>query len=193
MVSTNYAARELTCKIAYWGPPFAGKRTNFEQLLERAPSAARARPAFTAGAPFCFDLGPVQLGARQVEFQLWTISSQVILDQNKGQLLRDVDGLVFVADSQDGRMDANREALEELRAEFEARGRDLAALPFVLQLNKRDAPTALPVEVVTQMLQAEELRVIEAVATRGQGVVETWTACRDLVLEALKPEHGRSP
>ena len=189
MSLTNANVPERSFEVVYWGPPYAGKRTNFEQLMRAAGQGGKL-PRIGAGEPYTFELIPARAtpDSPKLRLGLRTISGQVILEASKPTLLRGVDGVVFVADSQEVRMDANQAALEELRELLEAQGQKLEELPFVLQLNKRDRPTALPVEVATQILDVGEgVAVCEAIALRAQGVQDTLARCSELLIAAAGP------
>ena len=190
MAIKNTEAREWVCKVVYFGPAFAGKRTSLEHLIRHeAPGQRDLLTTITPGMPFCFDLVDAQLGtvrALKLRFELHAISGQIIDETGTRQMLRDVDAVVFVADSQEGRMAKNEAALAELREQLRGHGRELEQVPFMVVLNKRDTPTALPVDVAMMMLGLEGVAVYETVATRGTGVVEAWRACGRMVYDELR-------
>lgn len=136
-----------------------------------------------------FDFLPVELGTLRsfrTMFHLYTVPGQVFYDASRKLMLRGVDGVVFVADSQEERMDANQEALTNLQTNLKDHGYDFATLPYVLQLNKRDLPSALPVEELKEALQLKGEPVLGAVAVNGVGVFETLKEVGRQVLAELK-------
>ena len=136
-----------------------------------------------------FDFLPLDLGTVRgfkTRFHLYTVPGQVFYDASRKLILRGVDGVVFVADSQEERMDANQESIENLEENLKEHGYDLAKLPYVLQLNKRDLPNVLPVETLSKELRRKDEPVVEAVAFKGVGVFETLKEISRLVLAELK-------
>jgi len=136
-----------------------------------------------------FDFLPLDLGTVRgfkTRFQLYTVPGQVFYDASRRLILRGVDGVVFVADSQEERMDANLEALENLDANLREHNYDFAKVPYILQLNKRDLPSALPVDQLKQTLLKKGEPTLEAVAYKGVGVFETLKEVARLVLAELK-------
>lgn len=136
-----------------------------------------------------FDFLPVELGTLRsfrTRFHLYTVPGQVFYDASRKLMLRGVDGVVFVADSQEERMEANQEALNNLQTNLKDHGYDFATLPYVLQLNKRDLPSALPVENLKEALQLKGEPVLGAVAVQGVGVFETLKEVGRQVLAELK-------
>ena len=136
-----------------------------------------------------FDFLPLDLGSVRgfkTRIHLYTVPGQVFYDASRKLILRGVDGVVFVADSQQERMDANIEALDNLQDNLKEHGYDLQKIPYVLQLNKRDLPNILPVEVLTKELQRKQEPVFEAIAFQGNGVFETLKEIARQVLLELK-------
>ena len=136
-----------------------------------------------------FDFLPLDLGTVRgfkTRFHLYTVPGQVFYDASRKLILRGVDGIIFVADSQEERMDANYEALENLQDNLKDHGYDLAKVPYILQLNKRDLPSALPVDELKKTLTKKGEPVFEAVAFKGTGVFETLKECGRMVLSELK-------
>ena len=192
MTFINYAAREINCKIVYYGPGLGGKTTNLQWVHDKAREGSKGQLislATESDRTLFFDFLPLELGTIRgfrTRFHLYTVPGQVFYDASRKLILRGVDGVVFVADSQELRMDANAEAVSNLRHNLTEHGYDLATLPYVLQLNKRDLPTALPLEQLANELRVKDEPVHEAVATRGAGVFETLKAVIKLVLLDLK-------
>ncbi len=188
----NFAAREINCKIVYYGAGLGGKTTNlqwiFDQTLGKAGGKMISLATETDRTLF-FDFLPLDLGTVRgfkTRFHLYTVPGQVFYDASRKLILRGVDGIIFVADSQEERMDANYEALENLQENLKDHNYDLMKVPYILQLNKRDLPSALPVEDLKKALLKKGEPVVEAVAYKGVGVFETLKETARLVLAELK-------
>ncbi len=188
----NYAAREINCKIVYYGAGLGGKTTNlqwiFDQTLAKTGGKMISLATETDRTLF-FDFLPLDLGTVRgfkTRFHLYTVPGQVFYDASRKLILRGVDGVVFVADSQEERMDANLEAIENLQENMRERGYDFLKMPYVLQLNKRDLPSAVPVEELKKSLIRKNECTFEAVAFKGIGVFETLRECGRQVLAELK-------
>ena len=188
----NFAAREINCKIVYYGAGLGGKTTNlqwvFEQTLGKTGGKMISLATETDRTLF-FDFLPLDLGTIRgfkTRFHLYTVPGQVFYDASRKLILRGVDGVVFVADSQEERMDANLEALENLQENLKEHGYDPMKIPYVLQLNKRDLPNALPVDVLKQALARRDEPVFESIAFQGAGVFETLKDVGRQVLVELK-------
>lgn len=188
----NYAQREITCKLVYYGPGLGGKTTNLQWIYEQTNPEAKGRMvslATESDRTLFFDLLPLTLGTIhgfKVRFQLYTVPGQIFYEASRKLIVKGADGVAFVADSQASRLDANIEALRGLREHLQAHGLDFSTLPYVLQLNKRDMPTALPVDVLTAKLQLKGEPVIEAIANKGVGVFETLKALVKQTLARLR-------
>ena len=188
----NFAAREINCKIVYYGAGLGGKTTNlqwiFEQTLGKTGGKMISLATETDRTLF-FDFLPLDLGSIRgfkTRFHLYTVPGQVFYDASRKLILRGVDGVIFVADSQEERMDANIEALENLDENLREHNYDFKKMPYILQLNKRDLPNALPVEDLKKVLLKKDEPVFEAVAYQGVGVFETLKECGRQVLAELK-------
>lgn len=188
----NFAAREINCKIVYYGAGLGGKTTNlqwiFDQTLGKAGGKMISLATETDRTLF-FDFLPLDLGTVRgfkTRFHLYTVPGQVFYDASRKLILRGVDGIIFVADSQEERMDANYEALENLQENLKDHNYDLMKVPYILQLNKRDLPSALPVEDLKKALLKKGEPVVEAIAYKGVGVFETLKETARLVLAELK-------
>jgi signal recognition particle receptor subunit beta len=188
----NFAAREINCKIVYYGPGLGGKTTNLQWIFERTGEQQKGKMislATETERTLFFDFLPLDLGTVRgfkTRIHLYTVPGQVFYDASRKLILRGVDGVVFVADSQEERMDANVEALENLQENLKEHSYDFNRIPYVLQLNKRDLPNAMPVDTLKQELLKKNEPVIEAIAFQGQGVFETLKAVAKLVLIELK-------
>jgi mutual gliding-motility protein MglA len=191
MSMINYASREINCKLVYYGPGLGGKTTNLEYVYEKVNPDTRGRLislATEAERTLFFDFLPVDLGAIRgfrTRFHLYTVPGQVYYSASRRLILKGVDGLVFVADSQAERMDANIAALENLYENLCDYGYDPEQLPIVLQWNKRDLSTAVPVAELSRQLNPMGLQEYEAVAAAGTGVFDTLKGVSKLVLKAL--------
>ncbi|MGA3167980.1 MAG: ADP-ribosylation factor-like protein [Terriglobia bacterium] len=188
----NYAAREINCKIVYYGAGLGGKTTNlqwiFDQTLGKTGGKMISLATETDRTLF-FDFLPLDLGTVRgfkTRLHLYTVPGQVFYDASRKLILRGVDGVVFVADSQEERMDANLEAIENLQENLRERGYDFLKIPYVLQLNKRDLPSAVPAEELKRSLIRKNESAFESVAFKGIGVFETLKECGRLVLAELK-------
>ena len=188
----NFAAREINCKIVYYGAGLGGKTTNLQIVFDKTGDKQKGKMislATETDRTLFFDFPPLDLGTVRgfkTRFHLYTVPGQVFYDASRKLILRGVDGVVFVADSQEERMDANTEALDNLVDNLKEHGYDLAKIPYVLQLNKRDLPNALPVDKLKQALVRKGESVFEAVAYQGTGVFETLKEVARQVLVELK-------
>ena len=188
----NFASREINCKIVYYGAGLGGKTINLQWIFERTAAKSGGKMlslATETDRTLFFDFLPLELGALRgfkTRFHLYTVPGQVFYDTSRRLILRGVDGLVFVADSQEERMDANQEALNNLRSNLKDHGYEFATIPYVLQLNKRDLPNALPAEKLKEALQLKGEPVLDAVAVRGVGVFETLKEIGRQVLAEFK-------
>jgi mutual gliding-motility protein MglA len=188
----NFAAREINCKIVYYGPGLGGKTTNLQYVYDKTGEKQKGKMislATETDRTLFFDFLPLDLGTVRgfrTRFHLYTVPGQVFYDASRKLILRGVDGVVFVADSQEERMDANLEALDNLQENLQEHGYDLTKIPYVLQLNKRDLPSAMGLEDLKRELIRKEEPVFEAVAFQGTGVFETLKEVARLVLTELK-------
>ena len=192
MTFINYASREINCKIVYYGPGLCGKTTNLQYIYDSTSPTAKGKLislATETDRTLFFDFMPLELGTVRgfkTRFHLYTVPGQVYYDASRKLILKGVDGVVFVADSQEERMDANIESLENLEDNLKTQGYDLMQIPYVLQLNKRDLPSAVPVEELTAELLKKGEPVYEAIAADGTGVFDTLKAVAKQVLTELR-------
>jgi signal recognition particle receptor subunit beta len=192
MTFINYASREINCKIVYYGPGLGGKTTNLQYIYDSTSPQAKGKLislATETDRTLFFDFMPLELGTVRgfkTRFHLYTVPGQVYYDASRKLILKGVDGVVFVADSQEERMDANIEALYNLEENMQTQGYDLQQVPYVLQLNKRDLPNVIPVEDLYGELQRKGEPVFEAVAAQGVGVFDTLKAVAKQVLTELR-------
>ena len=191
MTFINYASREINCKIVYYGPGLCGKTTNLQWIYDKTNPGAKGKLislATETDRTLFFDFLPLELGTVRgfkTRFHLYTVPGQVFYDASRKLILKGVDGVIFVADSQVERMDANVEAIENLVVNLKSQGYDLMNIPYVLQFNKRDLPNVAPVDEMVRLLKKKEEPVIDAVAPKGVGVFETLKAVAKLVLSEL--------
>jgi signal recognition particle receptor subunit beta len=192
MTFINYASREINCKIVYYGPGLCGKTTNLQYIYDSTSPQAKGKLislATETDRTLFFDFMPLELGTVRgfkTRFHLYTVPGQVYYDASRKLILKGVDGVVFVADSQEERMDANIESLENLQENMQTQGYDLMQVPYVLQLNKRDLPSAMPVQELTAELLKKDEPVFEAIASDGTGVFDTLKAVAKQVLTELR-------
>ncbi|MBZ5628135.1 MAG: GTPase domain-containing protein [Acidobacteriia bacterium] len=188
----NFAAREINCKIVYYGAGLGGKTTNLQYVFDKTSEKQKGKMislATESDRTLFFDFLPLDLGTVRgfkTRFHLYTVPGQVFYDASRKLILRGVDGVVFVADSQEERLDANVEALENLQDNMKEHGYDFTKIPYVLQLNKRDLPNALPVDQLKKQLVKRSEPVFEAIAFQGVGVFDTLKEVAKQVLIELK-------
>ena len=192
MTFINYASREINCKIVYYGPGLCGKTTNLQWIYEKTNPSSKGKLislATETERTLFFDFLPLEPGTIhgfKTRFHLYTVPGQIFYDASRKLILKGVDGVVFVADSQAARMDANVESLSNLADNLKLQGYDLWTVPYVLQLNKRDLPRAVPVDAMLRALRVKNEECFQAVALRGNGVFETLKAAARRVLISLK-------
>jgi signal recognition particle receptor subunit beta len=191
MSMINYASREINCKLVYYGPGLGGKTTNLEYVYSKVSPDMRGKLISLATEQertLFFDFLPVDLGnirGFKTRFHLYTVPGQVYYNASRRLILKGVDGIVFVADSQAERMDANIAAMQNLYENLSDYGYDPTQIPLVLQWNKRDLPTAVPVQEMHDNLNPDSLDSFEAVAVTGEGVFETLKAVSKAVIKTL--------
>jgi signal recognition particle receptor subunit beta len=199
MVSINYSSREVCCKIVYYGPGLSGKTTNLLYVHSKVPSDTRGKMislATEADRTLYFDFLPINIGhinGFAAKFQLYTVPGQVYYNATRKLVLRGVDGVVFVADSQPDKMEENIESLVNLEENLREYGYDVDELPMVIQYNKRDLPGVLPIETLNERLNTRGLPHFGASATVGNGVFDTLKLIIKLVLEKAKSSASDRP
>jgi signal recognition particle receptor subunit beta len=198
MVLFNYATRELTAKIVYYGPGLCGKTTNLEHIHRSLPANKKSKMlslATKTDRTLFFDFLPIELGAirgMKTKIQLYTVPGQVFYDATRKLVLKGADGVVFVADSQKAMMDSNVDSWQNFETNLKENGLDIHTIPLVIQYNKRDLPDVLPVKDLNKKLNARKAPFYEASAINGQGVQDTLKGITKLVLEALSKRHRPS-
>jgi len=191
MSMINYASREINCKLVYYGPGLGGKTTNLEYIYNKVRPETRGKLislATETERTLFFDFLPVDLGTIRgfnTRFHLYTVPGQVYYNASRRLILKGVDGIVFVADSQVERMDANIASLQNLYENLADYGYDPQQVPIVIQYNKRDLPNIVPVEELRAELNPDGLPDFEAVAVKGIGVFDTLKSVSKLVLKSL--------
>jgi signal recognition particle receptor subunit beta len=188
----NYSSREINCKIVYYGPGLCGKTTNLKYIYTKTNPDARGKMislATETERTLFFDFLPLSLGeirGFKTRFHLYTVPGQVFYDASRKLILKGVDGICFVADSQEERMEANIESLDNLGTNLAEQGFDINKVPFVMQYNKRDLPSAASVADLRANLNHLKAPEFEAVAATGVGVFDTLKAVAKLVLTELR-------
>lgn len=188
----NYSSREINCKIVYYGPGLCGKTTNLNYIYKKANPESKGKMislATETERTLFFDFLPLSLGeikGFKTRFHLYTVPGQIFYDASRKLILKGVDGIVFVADSQIERMDANIESFENMKTNLNEQGYDLAKIPYVVQYNKRDLSDIASVEELKGLLNVSSMPDFEAVAATGVGVFETLKSVVKLVLAELK-------
>jgi mutual gliding-motility protein MglA len=188
----NYSSREINCKIVFYGPGLCGKTTNLQWIYKKTNPDSKGKMislATETERTLFFDFLPLALGeirGFKTRFHLYTVPGQVFYDASRKLILKGVDGVVFVADSQIERMEANIESIENLRLNLSEQGYDLDRIPFIVQYNKRDLPNVVPLEEMKKALNPRGVPDYEAVAMEGTGVFDTLKAIAKLVIMELK-------
>ena len=192
MSFVNYHTKEINCKIVYYGPGLGGKTTNIQYIYQKT-SAQNKGQMITLNTEnertLFFDFLPLDLGeirGFKTRFHLYTVPGQVFYEASRKLILRGVDGLVFVADSQVERMEANLESYQGLERNLAEQGYDISKVPMVMQWNKRDLPNIVPVEDLEFQLNKRKFPSFEAQATSGHGVFETLKMVSKSVLLNIK-------
>jgi signal recognition particle receptor subunit beta len=195
MALINVAAREIHCKIVYYGPGMSGKTSNLQYIHSQVPKDTKGELlsiATETERTLFFDFLPLDLGkvrGFQTRFHLYTVPGQVLYERTRVAVLNGADGVVFVADSQRHKMRENIASLQELAENIKKQNKNFREFPVVLQYNKRDVPGALPVEKMDEFLNPVALKLgwqrYEAEATNGRGVFDTLKAISKLVISRL--------
>ena len=187
----NYAAREINCKIVYFGPGLSGKTTNVQYIYEKTQHQQKSK-LITLGESertLFFDFLPLSVGevrGYKVRFHVYTVPGQTFYEISRDFIMKGVDGMVFVADSQPERMEANLESHEDLERTLERQGYDLGKIPLVYQYNKRDVPGAVSIRELEATFNSMRRPYFEAVASQGTGVMETLQSVCQMVIRDIK-------
>ncbi|MEW6571189.1 MAG: GTPase domain-containing protein [Nitrospirota bacterium] len=191
----NYSSREINCKIVYYGPGLCGKTTNLQYIYRRTNPEQKGKLislATETERTLFFDFLPLALGdirGFRIRFHLYTVPGQVFYAASRKLILKGVDGVVFVADSQIERMESNLESIDDLSLNLAEQGYNLEKLPFTIQYNKRDLPNIVPVVEMNKLLNHRHIQWFEAVAITGKGVFETLKSVAKQVLTELKKHY----
>jgi signal recognition particle receptor subunit beta len=191
MTMINYASREINCKVVYYGSGLGGKTTNLEYVYSRVNPDAKGKMislATETERTLFFDFLPIDLGeirGFKTRFHLYTVPGQVYYNASRRLILKGVDGLIFVADSQRSRLEANIEAMHNLYENMESYGYDIDTIPFVIQYNKRDLPDIMSKGELRSILNPINVPDFDAVAIGGDGVFQTLSAVSKLVVKSL--------
>jgi len=187
----NIAAHEIHCKIVYYGIGYCGKTTNLQYVFKSINPNARGEMlsiATETERTLFFDFLPLDLGAVhgfRTRFHLYTVPGQILYERTRLAVLNGADGIVFVVDSQSEKFEENIQSITELELNLRRTGKDLSHFPLVMQWNKRDLPTALPVHVLERYLNRRHAPSFEAVAHSGKGVFATLRAISKCVMAQL--------
>jgi len=188
----NYAAKEINCKIVYYGPGLGGKTTNLQYIYNTTQEAQKGRMISLTGdteRTLFFDFLPLNIGeirGFKTRFHLYTVPGQHFYDASRRLVLKGVDGIVFVADSQLEKMEDNLNSLKSLDLNLKEQGYDLHHIPFVFQFNKRDTDNPIPLKVLHEQLNSFGAEEIEATAVKGIGVFDTLKAISKQVLRSIR-------
>ena len=191
----NYSSREINCKIVYYGPGLCGKTTNLQYIYRRTNPEQKGKLislATETERTLFFDFLPLALGdirGFKIRFHLYTVPGQVFYAASRKLILKGVDGVVFVADSQIERMESNMESLDDLKINLAEQGYELEKLPYIIQYNKRDLPNVVPLEEMDKLLNHRNIQWFEGVAVTGKGVFETLKSVAKQVLFELKKHY----
>ena len=191
MALINIAAHEIHCKIVYYGIGYCGKTTNLQYVFKSINPNARGEMlsiATETERTLFFDFLPLDLGAVhgfRTRFHLYTVPGQILYERTRLAVLNGADGIVFVVDSQSEKFEENIQSITELELNLRRIGKDLGQFPLVMQWNKRDLSTALPVHVLERYLNRRRVPSFEAVAYSGKGVFATLRAISKCVMAQL--------
>jgi signal recognition particle receptor subunit beta len=199
VVVVSYSGKEINAKLVYYGAGLSGKTTNLEAIYEAVPDTSRGKMVSMktqSDRTLFFDLLPLDLGeimGFKTRFLLYTVPGQVFYNATRKLVLKGADAIVFVADSEVGKMEENKESLANLRANLAEYGLTLDSIPWVIQYNKRDLPNLYSVDELNAELNPGKVPSFEAVASEGKGVFETFRGVSHLLMEKVTKDLRRSP
>lgn len=188
----NHNAKEIHCKIVYYGPSLGGKTTNIKWIYQNLQTDQKSKLMALneeIERTFMFDFLPLEVGdirGFKTRFHLYSVPGQIVFDETRRLVLQGIDGVVFVADSQADRMGENLQSFENLEKNLRQQGYNINEIPLVLQYNKRDLPNALPISELRKQLNKYNSMEIEACAFQGQGVLETFKTVSKSIIQVLK-------
>jgi mutual gliding-motility protein MglA len=187
----NYSSREINCKIVYYGCSLGGKTTNLIYVHNRVPPANKGKLislATETDRTLFFDFLPLELGevrGFKTRFHLYTVPGQIHYDASRKLILRGVEGIVFVVDSQKERFEENIESFENMKINLSKYGYTLSSIPYVVQYNKRDLPNIMTVEELEKHINPFKVPSFESIAADGVGVFDTLKAITKMVIAKL--------
>jgi len=190
----NHNAKEIHCKIVYYGPSLGGKTTNLQWVYQNTANDQKSKLVALntdIERTIFFDFLPMNIGqirGYNTRFHLFSVPGQVVYDASRKLILKGLDGVVFVADSQKERMEENLEALHNLERNLEAQGYNVRDIPLVIQYNKRDLPTAATLQELRRTLNLHNSPEFEATANEGRGVMESLKSVSKTIIGVLKGE-----
>lgn len=188
----NHNAKKIHCKIVYYGPSLGGKTTNLQWVYHQTSSPGKSELFSLPGdveRTLFFDFLPLDIGeirGFETRFHLYTVPGQVVYDASRKLILKGLDGVVFVADSQTERMEENLQSMENLKKNLEQQGYDIKDIPLVIQYNKRDLPNAVPVSELRSALNKYNSIDFEGTASEGKGVFESLRTVSKAIINVLK-------
>ncbi len=198
MATINYAAREISVKIVYYGPGLSGKTTNLQIIHRKIPKTSKSDMVSLAtetDRTLFFDFLPLDLGKIRgftTKFQLYTVPGQVYYNATRKLVLRGVDGIVFIADSAADKLDENIESFQNMEENLAEYGYKRESIPIIMQYNKRDLPNAMPIQEINGRVNKYNLPWSEAIANKGKGVFESLKLIGKLVIDQLNQKYASS-
>lgn len=198
MAFISYSAREVNCKVVYYGPALSGKTAHLTYIYRKSNPAGRGKLislSTETERTLFFDFLPLQVGSlrgMKIRFHLYTIPGQVFYDATRKMILRGLDGVVFVADSQPGRMDENIESLDNLRTNLQGHGCDPDRIPYTIAYNKRDLSDVMLVGVMDKVLNTRPVQAYPSSAVTGEGVFDVLKDISKQVVLGLKDQIPES-
>lgn len=188
----NYNAKEIHCKVVYYGPSLGGKTTNIQWVYQKTAEDQKSKLVALntdIERTLFFDFLPLNVGdirGFKTRFHLYTVPGQVVYDASRKLILKGLDGVIFVADSQIERMDENLEALRNLEKNLEQQGYDIREIPLIMQYNKRDLPNVASLAELRSALNPYNAPEIEGCASEGKGVFESLKTVSKSIINVLK-------
>ena len=188
----NYNAKEIHCKIVYYGPSLGGKTTNIQWMYQSLAQDQKSKLMALnteIERTLLFDFLPLDIGeirGFKTRFHVYSVPGQIVYDATRKLILQGIDGVIFVADSQADRLDENLQALDNLEKNLQHQGYNIKEIPLLLQYNKRDLPTALPIQELRKHLNRFNAQEVEACAFEGKGVLESFKMMSKSIIQVLK-------